>query len=274
MKFITSPAITRHRSVTHAFLTRIGGVSTGPFASLNFKEHDGDSGDAEENRARMGRLLRVDVERLFTVRQVHGDRVVVVESGSEDSSLLHDGERPEGDAILTNKKGLAIGVLTADCVPIILVDPVQEVVGIVHAGWRGTVAGICGKAVTKMGDHFGSHAEDISAAIGPAIGPCCYEVGEEVAVHFRTGLFQEKEVVVQINDGRLQLDLQKANQLLLLESGVEDCNISISPFCTSCSSDLFFSYRRDGAPTGRQLSFVVMEEAPNDEGELEEEESP
>jgi len=262
MKFITSPAITRHSSVTHAFLTRIGGVSTGPCASLNFKVSDGDAaGDVEENMARTGRLLRFDAARLFTVNQVHGDRVVVVEDKSGVASLLYDGERPEADAILTNKKELAIGVLTADCVPIILVDPVQEVVGIVHAGWRGTVAVICRKAVTEMMNHFGSHGDDISAAIGPAIGPCCYEVGEDVALHFRTGPFQEKQVIVESDSGRLHLDLQKANRLLLREAGIGDANISVSPFCTSCNSDLFFSYRRDGAPTGRQLSFIVMEEA-------------
>jgi YfiH family protein len=268
MKFITSPAISRHRSVTHAFLTRIGGVSTGPFASLNFKDNDGDTGSAvEENRARTGRLLRFDAGTLVTVRQVHGNRVLVIDKETEVSSLLHKGERPEADAILTNKKGLAIGVLTADCVPVILVDPVKEVVGIVHAGWRGTVAEICGKAVTNMRDHFGSHTEDISAAIGPSIGPCCYEVGEEVAANFLTGSFQEKVVVTNRAGGRGKLDLRKANRLLLLESGVEEGNISVSPLCTSCNTDLFFSYRREGAPTGRQLSFVVMNVPINKESE-------
>ncbi|MCP3677625.1 MAG: peptidoglycan editing factor PgeF [Deltaproteobacteria bacterium] len=259
MKFITSPAISRHRAVTHAFLTRIGGVSTGPFASLNFNENDSDDVSAvAENRAKTGRLLRFDADMLFTVRQVHGDRVLVIDNATDISSLLHKGVRPEADAILTSKKGLAIGVLTADCVPIILADPVKKVIGIVHAGWRGTIAGICGKAVTNMRDHFGSHIEDISAAIGPSIGPCCYEVGEEVAASFLTGSFREKVVVANSNGGRGKLDLRKAAKLLLLESGVEEGNISVSPLCTSCNTDLFFSYRREGTPTGRQLSFVVM----------------
>jgi copper oxidase (laccase) domain-containing protein len=118
-----------------------------------------------------------------------------------------------------------------------------------------------------MRDHFGSHTEDISAAIGPSIGPCCYEVGEEVAANFLTGSFQEKVVVANSNGGRGKLDLRKANRLLLLESGVEEGNISVSPLCTSCNTDLFFSYRREGAPTGRQLSFVVMNVPINKESE-------
>jgi len=260
MKFITSPAITRHRSLNHAFLTRMGGVSTGPFHTLNFNEKQGDpAASIEENRSRTGRLLAFDAATLFTAHQVHGDRVLVIDSHSEPPSPLREGEQPTADAIITDRKGLAIGVLTADCVPIILVDPVVEAIGIVHAGWKGTAAGICGKAVTAMEDRFGASPENISAAIGPSIGPCCYEVGEEVAGHFTGEPYGQCVTLTGSGRERWRLSLRKANKIQLTTCGLSEGNISVSTFCTACTPDLFFSYRREGDPTGRQLSFVAMD---------------
>ncbi|MFQ5587084.1 MAG: peptidoglycan editing factor PgeF [Thermodesulfobacteriota bacterium] len=260
MKFITSPVISRHRFTRHAFLTRIGGTSTGPFASLNFSERNGDSSShVEKNRATAGRFLGFDTAKLFTVHQVHGDRVLVVDNHTDIRSLLQRREKPMADAIITDQKGIAIGVLTADCVPIILADPVKKVVGIVHAGWKGTADDICSKAVASFHYYFGSTPDEISAAIGPSIGPCCYEVAEKTARLFFATPFQGKDILVTSGAGRWKLDLRKANRTQLVKNGVKEGNISVSNLCTSCSTDLFFSHRREGSPTGRQLSFVLMD---------------
>lgn len=238
-------------SVIHGFLTRHGGVSGHPYESLNFDARDADPKEnVEENRKRFFEAF--GVKRLFTVSQAHGSAVFKYEGVAPPS-------HPEADAIITNMPGVAIGMLTADCLPVLIHDPVNRAIGAVHAGWKGTALGIVINTVKEMGRVYGSKPRDLIAALGPAIGPCCYKVGENLMEEFLNN-WRGLESFLMLEDG-LRLDLGAENLSQLLSIGVPQKNISGSAPCTSCSMD-FFSYRRDSGRTGRQLSFIMLKERP------------
>jgi len=180
---------------------------------------------------------------LTTLKQIHSSTCVF--AGGRAGVL------GEGDALLENTPGSAVAVKTADCVPILLVDRRHHAVAAVHAGWRGTAAEIVRRAVEHLRREFGSAAPDLDAAVGPAIGPCCYEVGPGVAAHFPQNL--EKD-----SDGRTHLDLAGANRRQLLETGLDSARIYISGLCTMCRPDEFHSYRRDKQDAGRMFSFAGL----------------
>ena len=172
---------------------------------------------------------------LATVKQVHSARCIEAEGRA--------GLLGEGDGLLENRPGCVVAIKTADCIPVLLVDERRRAVAAVHAGWRGTAAGIVREAVGAMGRRFGTCAEDLHAAIGPGIGACCYEVGEEVAAHFGVR-------------GRGRIDLAGANRRQLEESGVTAGRIHASKLCTMCGAREFDSFRRDGEAAGRMYSFA------------------
>jgi YfiH family protein len=181
-------------------------------------------------------------ERLATLQQVHSAECV---AGAGRGGVLGT-----GDALLENTPGAVVAVKTADCIPLLLVDPGHRAVAAVHAGWRGTVAGIAQRAVAALGAQFGSRAGDLHAAIGPAIGKCCYEVGPEVAARFGV-------------DGRAHIDLAETVRRQLEAAAVGGQRIYMSGLCTQCRAGEFHSFRRDGAAAGRLYSFVgILETGP------------
>jgi polyphenol oxidase len=221
-----------------AFTTRVGGVSEGPYASLNLGRRTGDDVErVDENRRRVCTELGADSERLALNYQHHSPDVHRAVAGSR-------GDR-QGDGLWTAEPGLPIGALAADCVPIALArtNGDSPAVGVLHAGWRGLLAGIVGNGIEALG---GSRA---AAAVGPAIGPCCYEVGEDVAVLFRA----------RFGPGVLRgrnLDLWTSAELALREAGVAE--VERFDLCTACRPDLFFSHRRTGKPRGVQGVVAVV----------------
>ena len=192
---------------------------------------------------------------LLSLRQVHGDRVVLF-----DPSLQTVDEvwQTEGDALITRTPGFALGVFTADCLPIFLYDPVHEAIGLVHAGWRGTAKGVIRKAVEKMSQNFLCRNEDLLAAMGPCIGPCCYEVDAPVKEAFISGGIPWDRVSSPKGDERWQLDLWGANLLQMQNSGILKENVSLLKICTSCHGETFFSYRNADKTGGRQLNFIAL----------------
>jgi len=236
----------RDPKITHGFSTRIGGVSVGPYRSLNLWY---DPGDARENvaanRKRFAEALGIDPPRLSTARQVHGDEVLEVRGAFFDRAFTADG-------LVTNRPGVYLAAGTADCVPILLWDPEHRAVGAVHTGWKGTELGIARRAVEKLGRLFGSDPSGVLAAIGPAAGPCCYEVTEDVARLF------SPEFLQRLPDGRTHLDLWAANRRQLLEAGLRPENIDEAALCTICNPDLLFSYRRDRGVTGGMLAVIGL----------------
>jgi len=176
------------------------------------------------------------------LKQIHSDRIERVDGGR--------GYLGEGDALVTDRPGVLIGVRTADCVPILIADPERQTVAAVHAGWRGTVEGIAVKAVSRLTHEYGSKPEDLHAALGPSIGPCCYEVGPEVAARFRPWLSD-------LPDGkRVHLDLTEVTQRQLTQAGLNTANIYAGSPCTHCRPSELHSYRRDGPKAGRMIAAI------------------
>lgn len=273
------------------FSTRLGGVSPPPFDSMNLSVQQGDSkANVAKNFAAFCRPLHIEPGSIAFCRQVHGDTIHVLHS--VPNGLM------DGDALVTSQRGVFLGVKTADCLPILLFDPMRGVVAAVHAGWRGTVLRIAGKVVRRMTDEFGTRASDVMALLGPAIGPCCYEVDEAVLSPFKKAFkmvhslvlspdtpqtvpVSQRETITEgfsdehsramntvrpIRSGRSaekiesrgRLDLINANRFDLVSKGVEPENIFGGEYCTACQSELFFSHRRDNGRTGRHVAVVGL----------------
>jgi len=208
-----------------------------------------DRHDAWESRQRWADTVGVDPETIVTCSQVHGATVLRI-----DEDHIGQGARPgsgsagRGDALMTDRPGVALLTLHADCAPILLVDPVRPAVATVHAGWRGTVSDVAGTTVVQMRHHFGSNPEHIKAFIGPAIGPCCYEVGPEVMSAWREQAGVDAPAALV---GYRHFDLATANHWLLRRAKLDERNIEHSQICTRCQQREWFSHRAQGPLTGR-----------------------
>ncbi len=271
IRILLVPAFTKIRWLVHGFSTRAGGVSAlegKKVLNLGFAEWDTRE-LVVENRRLFQSALHADDLTLVTLRQFHSDVVQVFDSVPAESC--------RGDASATIRPGLLLGVQTADCVPILLVDPKKRAVAAVHAGWRGTLQRIVTKAIGKMQMQFGSRPDGLLAAIGPSIGGCCYEVGTEVAVEFKSQFSNASDWFDELRTGdepnplqwlngmppghqpapkNVFLDLRKANRALLLDAGLRAQDIFVVDLCTACRRDLLFSYRKEGAVSGRLMSVV------------------
>lgn len=255
----TFPALSQI-GIRHGISARLGGVSEAPFSSLNLGLHTGDHADrVVANRQRFAEAVGIDFGKVVTAEQVHGDQVAAVEySHAGRGAAVYQDALPAADALITNCQELPLMLFFADCVPVIIADPIRGVVGISHAGWKGTVARIAAKTVTKMTEQFQTSPADCIAAIGPSIGPCCYEVDAPVVEILKDNFASWESLVVPSKEKqRWQLDLWEANRVQLLEVGVKSDNIHMSQVCTACNASLFFSHRADQGKTGR-LGAVIM----------------
>ena len=242
----------------HAFTTRFGGVSRGSFATLNLGSNRGDDPEAvRENYRRVCALMGVGPDGCAVTKQVHGKEVRLVTEA--DKHVCMSTVPYEADGLVTGTKGLPIMCFTADCVPVLLYDRENKAAGAVHCGWRSSVADILGEAVAKMRS-LGARPENICAAIGPAIGRCCFEthgdVPEAVARYLSgdtEGLFEKKE------SGKFLVDLRSANARRLVQLGLLPANIDISEECTVCSHDKYWSHRYTRGDRGSQGAVIVLE---------------
>ncbi|MBI5886184.1 MAG: peptidoglycan editing factor PgeF [Deltaproteobacteria bacterium] len=240
--------------VRHGFLSRHGGVSVGPFKSLNFDGRDGDlPGNIKRNKAIAAIACNCPIEKIVTVNQVHGDTVLCL----DEKTLAWYDSPVDADAIITALPDIPIGVLTADCVPILIYDPVKNVAAAVHAGWKGTVKGVVVAAVKAMSGRFDSSPADLRAAIGPHIRECCLRVGDDVREAFAAS-FGEIDNLFHIDAVGLRLDLRAANLRQMVGVGLDVNHITTDAPCTACHTDRFYSYRKEGGKTGRQLSFIMV----------------
>jgi YfiH family protein len=272
--------------LVHGFSTRIGGASVldsgERVLNLGFTEWDHRE-TVLKNRQTFQSALGASNHTLVPLKQIHSSVVRVVPEMltnlSRQSSAYAGALAQTGDASLTNSASLLLGIQTADCVPIFLVDAKKRAVGAIHAGWRGTLAGIAEKTVGEMRKQFGSKPADILAALGPAIGGCCYAVGTELVTEFTSQFADAEQYFDELRTGEepnplqwlnmmppghqpppknVRLDLRKANRAQLLAAGLRDANIFVSDLCTACHSSLFFSYREERANSGRMLSAIGL----------------
>ncbi len=248
--------------IMHAFSTRQGGVSRAPFATLNLGTSVGDDPQAvEENRRRFFGTFGIEPLQVVRVKQVHGDGVLVVDEALVARRgfprLLLD-ERYEYDALVTNLPNLALVVSTADCLPLLIHDPVRGAVAAVHAGWRSTAKRIAARALLAMAAAYRTNPGDCRVAIGPGIRGCCYEVDVAVTDAMRAALPTWEEHAVASRPGHVRLDLGGVNRALLEGVGVRPDRIGDAGLCTACRRDLFFSHRAEKARTGRMMNLILL----------------
>lgn len=238
--------------LTHAVFTRLGGVSQGPFSSLNVGHTVGDEARAVgENHRRIYASLGIDGGAVASPHQVHGNRVAAV-SAQDAGRVLEN-----TDGLVTRTPGLALLLRFADCQPIVLYDPAQHAAGLIHAGWRGVAQGIVRRGVEAMAEAFGSRPRDLLAGLGPAIGPCCYTVGHEVAAAMGYALPDWRSAMELVEGDRWRLDLSAANAQQLAAAGVR--HVEQAQLCTACRNDEFFSHRAEDGRTGRFAAVVYLD---------------
>ena len=251
LPLLVSPVIPRE--CAHGFTTRAGGVSPPPYDTFNLGFSWGDQRDnVLENRRRLRAWL--GAERLFLVRQVHGPVAVVVREGDTPEQVaVH-----EADALVTAVPGHALGAMSADCVPLLLADPRTGACAAAHAGWRGVVAGVATAAVQALARAHGSRPADVRVAMGPSIGPCCFEVGEEVVDAFRALRAGDDGVVIERPGRKPHINLRRSLALELQAAGLDTAHIDGGGECTKCDPQgRFYSYRRDNTRTGQHLAVIV-----------------
>jgi YfiH family protein len=253
---LESQALGPYDFIDHAFCTRHTGASAGAFSSLNVSLHVGDEEKTVRyNRAMIAEDFGIDLQKMILVNQVHGNGVLILDNPA-DSAVKH--ESAAFDALITNHPGFALCIKTADCVPIFLVDTAVRVICAVHAGWQGTALKIAAKVVDILFTRFHSKPENILAVIGPAIGPCCYEVDRRVYEAMDNNGMQKTPFRSKPKLGKWMLDLSLANKLQLLNTGIPADQIFSAELCTACRKDMFFSHRGEGGKTGRQLNFILL----------------
>ena len=243
--------------VLHGFSTRLGGVSPAPWDSLNLDDRRGDDiANVQENFRRLCAALDMDVRRAVLSRQVHRDDVRIVTAADAGKGLWTPQDYDSADALVTDVPGLPLVVFSADCNVILLHDPVRRVVGAAHAGWRGAAAGIVYKTVRRMQETFGTDPRDLRAAIGAAIGPCCFETDADVPRALRDALGRAAEPYITRRGQKWHVDLKGVNARWLEKAGVTQ--IDVCPDCTACRPDLYWSHRRMGQARGAQIAMICL----------------
>ena len=232
--------------VTAGITLRHGGVSRAPYASMNLAEHVGDDANAVAANREIF-FQQSGLTALRYCRQIHSACVIDVDQTPNTTCKQH----PEADALISARSRVPLGIFTADCVPIFILDVTTPAIGLAHAGWRGTFAGIAVNTLEQMQTRFGTLATNCVVHLGPSIQKCCYTVSPEL-------LNQFTERFGSTVRERRNLSLQIANTLQLTEIGLSDTAISTSPFCTACRTDLFYSHRAEAGQTGRMLSFIQL----------------
>jgi YfiH family protein len=251
-------------AIVHFSTTRVGGVSSGPFASLNTGNFSDDSPlNIYENRQRIARMLFTPVENFIIPHQTHGNRVLTVDADFLSLSQTEVVETLYGvDAVVTNQPGVFLCVTTADCVPILLYDKEKGAIAAIHAGWKGTVGRIVENSLSEMGRQYGTSAGNLIVGMGPAISQQHYEVGDELVGAFREEGFDLSDRAViyrEARSGKWHIDLTEINRRELVRLGVPESQVEISGLCTFENRELFFSARRQTIHSGRMLTGIKLE---------------
>lgn len=265
--YISFPILEQFDFIKHGFSTRLGGVSTGIYESMNLGFRRGDEDrNVFENYRRLCESIGVDDKKLVFTDQVHKANVRVATTSDCGKGIQKERTYSEIDGHITNEREVPLLIFSADCVPILYVDPVTKSIGATHSGWRGTVQKIGAVTVKAMKEQYHSNPDDIIAVIGPCIGKECYEVSEDVAKAFEGQFTNEqcKEFLTcngpnDQNEIKYQLDLWEANRLILKEAGLKDEHIVVSRLCTMCHPELFFSHRATQGKRGSMVGIISIQ---------------
>lgn len=253
LTIVPSPLLERAGFLRHAFTTRLGGQSVSPLDSFNLGRHwetDESKHDAAANRERLCQVLGLDVHRLTVPGQTHTTNIWRL-----DVSVKRPARLPDFDGVGTDAVGYPVLLHFADCVPVILACPDKKGLCVMHAGWRGTAGGIVSKGVAFLTENYGCDPDRMVAAVGPAIGSCCFETGADVAEKLAASVKNSQGLTVW-RDGRPHPDLQAINAMQLLEAGVRQ--VDVTSWCTACHPELFYSHRQSKGQTGRQGAIACL----------------
>ena len=257
--FFSADGINAAGGAAHGFSTRLGGVSQGMWASLNLGVSRGDDPDhVRENYRRFFAAIGADGSHIAMTHQVHGGAVRTITTADLHTDP-YEKVGYEADGLMTDLPGAALVVYSADCIPILFYDPARRVIAAVHAGWRGTAAGIATAAVERMENVYGCKPSDILAAIGPGIGPDCFETHEDVPNAMTAALSTAVLHHIRIKEnGKFSVDLKAINAMRLEQAGLDPDHIAVCPLCTSCNPDKFWSHRKLGANRGSMAAAIQL----------------
>lgn len=260
LQYFTADSFDETSLVRHCFSTRLGGVSEGYFESLNLGINRGDSREkVMKNYDIICGELEISKEDIILSRQTHSDVVEVVGVKERGNGLFRPNIFENADAYVTNERGAALTIFMADCVPILFLDPKKRVIAACHSGWRGTVQRIGEKTLHVMKERFSCDEKDVLCAIGPSIGPCCFEVDYPVVEEFEASFdfLPSAQYIIEMGCGKYNIDLWTANKELLMHAGVPKENISMLCECTCCSEE-YFSHRRNGDKRGSLAAIIEL----------------
>ncbi len=273
LEYLTFPQLDAISCIRHLFSTRLGGVSEGIYASMNLSFSRGDEEAAvQENFKRIARVFGMESGQIVCSDQTHTTNVRVVTREDAGKGICRPRDYTDVDGLVTNEKGLILATFYADCVPLYFVDPVKEVIGLSHSGWKGTAGAMGRVTVQKMQEIFGCRPEDMYAAIGPSICRECYEVSDDVAQAFERAFTENEylrkhrayEQIISYRDdarrqeGKCQLDLQLANRWILQSAGILPEHISVTDLCTAHNPDYLFSHRKTDGKRGNLGAFLCL----------------
>ncbi len=254
------PLLDKLDMVEHCFSTRMGGVSSGIYESMNFSFVRGDIPEAvRENYRRLSLALHTTPESIVTTDQTHTTNIRKVGKADCGKGITQVRDYTDVDGLITNEPGVMLATFYADCVPLYFVDPVHKAIGLSHSGWRGTVNRMGAQTLNAMKDAYGTNPKEVYAAIGPSICQDCYEISEDVAENF----YQEfpghgEEILINKGNGKYELDLWKTNELILLEAGIQPEHLAVTNICTCCNSKLLFSHRASMGKRGNLGAFLMI----------------
>lgn len=259
--WITYPRLSNLNFIKHGFSTRIGGISKKPFDTLNLSLNTSDEiNNVLSNRKSFCSAISIDQNQLVLANQVHSANVKIVDSSLRGRGAYNYNDSvPETDAFITDEPNIYLTIGVADCVSIFIVDTTKKIVAVVHSGWRGTLSRISQHTLELMKKNYKTNFEDCIAVINPSIRVCCYEVGEDVIDDFNKE-FQSltSEVVVSNKNGKFNLNLQRLNEIQLIQMGIKKENIISTSLCTKCRQDMFFSYRGGKGITGGMWAVIGL----------------
>lgn len=256
--YLTFPAFSETGLVEHLFSTRLGGVSEGIYSSMNLSFQRGDKKEAvEENFRRIAAVMQGEISDMVLSDQTHTTNIRKVTKKDKGKGICFVKDYKDVDGLVTSEPGIILSCFFADCVPLYFLDTQKKVIGLAHSGWRGTVNGMGRKMILFMEQEYGCRKEDLIAAIGPSICRDCYEVSEDVAELFCQE-FGESVLEPAKQPQKYQLDLWKANEMVLKSAGLTDSQISVTDICTCCNSNLLFSHRASMGKRGNLGAFISL----------------
>lgn len=261
VEYLSYPLLEKTGVVTHGFSTRIGGVSEGVCSTMNLSFARGDKEEAvRENFCIMAHALGVKAEDMVFSKQTHTTNVRVVTEEDRGKGIVKAVDYEDIDGLVTNVPELCLATFYADCVPLFFVDPVHRAIGLSHSGWRGTVGKIGKVTVETMQREYGTNPADVVAAIGPSICQDCYEVSEDVIEQFRVSFDKKywEELFYQKENGKYQLNLWKANEIVFYEAGIQREHVAITNVCTCCNPQVLFSHRASHGKRGNLGAFMAI----------------